>query len=312
MGRPKLTATVRNAVAHRRMRCRLHDLEREASETGFGELIGNSEPMRRVYREITRLAQSEITVLVFGESGTGKELVARALHDHSGRSRAPFVALNCAAVPENLQESEFFGHEKGAFTGAEERRIGRFEQADGGTLFLDEVGELSPGLQAKLLRVLQERRITRVGGSREFEVDVRVVAATHIDLLEAVEAGSFRQDLYFRLAVYEMQLPALRERGEDIIELAKAFAQALTPPERPVPELAQELQALLRAYGWPGNVRELKNAIHRALVAADGQVLTVDGLPPRMRRQTPRRHLHALPPVESQTIYRKLQAYGLR
>ncbi len=215
MGRPKLTATVRNAVAHRRMRCRLHDLEREASETGFGELIGNSEPMRRVYREITRLAQSEITVLVFGESGTGKELVARALHDHSGRSRAPFVALNCAAVPENLQESEFFGHEKGAFTGAEERRIGRFEQA-------------------------------------------------------------------------------------------------LTPPERPVPELAQELQALLRAYGWPGNVRELKNAIHRALVAADGQVLTVDGLPPRMRRQTPRRHLHALPPVESQTIYRKLKAYGLR
>jgi two-component system response regulator HydG len=345
MGRPKLTATVRNAVAHRRMRLRLHDLEREASENGFGELIGNSEPMKRVYREITRLAQSEITVLVFGESGTGKELVARALHDHSGRSRAPFVALNCAAVPENLQESELFGHEKGTFTGAEERRIGRFEQADGGTLFLDEVGELSPGLQAKLLRVLQERRITRVGGSREFEVDVRVVAATHIDLLEAVEAGSFRQDLYFRLAVYEMELPALRERGDDIIELAMTFARVLTPPERPVPELAPELQALLRAYGWPGNVRELKNAIHRALVAADGQVLTVDALPPRMRRQAPQTQLHALPPVESQTmddierdviirvldetggnvsevirrlgiprttLYRKLKAYGLR
>ena len=349
IGRPKLDATVRNAVAHGRMANRLADLEREASTGGgMGGLIGDSAPMRRVYRELSRVATSDITVLVVGESGTGKELVAEALHTHSGRAGAPFVALNCAAIPENLQESELFGHEKGAFTGADERRIGRFEQAHSGTLLLDEVAELSPGLQAKLLRVLQERRFTRVGGRDEIQVDVRVVAATHVDLLDAVEAGTFRQDLYFRLAVYELEMPPLRERGADVLELARHFVHELCPPNRVVPRLDAELQSRLEGYAWPGNVRELKNAINRALVASEDGDLGVEALPPRMRRASaaPQR-LHALPDVPAHpqtleeiekgaiehaldaaegnvsevirtlgiprtTLYRKMRAYGLR
>jgi len=336
IGRPKLEAIVRNAVRQRQMGRRLDDLEREVSRDGFGELIGDSPPMRAVYRELARLARSEITVLVQGESGTGKELVARALHEHSGRSARPFVALNCAAIPENLQESELFGHEKGAFTGADERRIGRFEQADGGTLFLDEVGELSAGLQAKLLRVLQERRFTRVGGSEELSVDVRVVAATHADLLEAVNAGDFRQDLYFRLAVYEVELPPLRDRSEDVEALVAHFLGELCPGDRPRPTLDAPLLRALKAHDWPGNVRELRNVIHRALVACEGDQLTLDALPRRMRgprpietgtmvdveRETIERALAASDGNVSEvirtlgiprtTLYRKLKAYGLR
>jgi len=232
---------------------------------GFEELVGDSPAMREVFRVVDQVAGADATVLLRGETGTGKELVARAVHRRSPRRDRPFVAVNCTAVPRELMESEFFGHEKGAFTGAVARRSGRFEQADGGTLFLDEVGDLEPGIQAKLLRVLQEREITRVGGQRAEKVDVRIVAATNRDLEALVKEGAFRDDLYYRLNVIPLRLPPLRERPGDLPALldhflrsfAERFGRALPPPPPPA------LQAAL-AYPWPGNVRELRNLCERA------------------------------------------------
>jgi len=241
---------------------------------GYLGMLGRSATMLRAYKQIDRVAQSDITVLIGGQSGTGKELAARAIHNASGRSLGPFVAVNCGAIAQGLQESELFGHEKGAFTGASARRAGRFEQADGGVIFLDEVGELSPALQVALLRVLQERNFYRVGGTTEVNVNVRVVAATHRNLAEDVRDGRFREDLFYRLAVYELELPPLCEREGDVLLLAERFLEAAAAgSNRPPPYLAPETREILQAYAWPGNVRELENAMQRAAVAATDEVL---------------------------------------
>ncbi|HEY6005844.1 MAG TPA: sigma-54 dependent transcriptional regulator [Anaeromyxobacter sp.] len=234
-------------------------------------LIGRSAAMIEVYKEIGRVARTEMTVLLTGESGTGKELVARAIHGNSTRARAPFVTVNMAAIPKDLIESELYGHEKGSFTGALERRPGKFELASGGTLFLDEIGELPIELQAKLLRVLQEREIDRVGGTRPLSVDVRIVAATNADLARSVEEGRFRRDLYYRLAVVPIRLPPLREREGDVILLARHFLAKYGEQLKGRPlSLAKDAEPLLLSHGWPGNVRELQNVVQRALLKLAG------------------------------------------
>jgi DNA-binding NtrC family response regulator len=244
-------------------------------------IVGASAGMMSVYKSVARAASSDATVLVLGESGTGKEMVARVLHSRSRRARGQFVAINCAAIPENLLESELFGHEKGAFTGAIGRRIGRFERASGGTLFLDEIGDMSLALQSKILRALQEREIERVGGSSAVPIDVRIVAATNRDLQAAVAEGRFREDLYYRLAVVSLTLPPLRERGPDLDLLASHFvAHYAREHARPVRAVAEEVFSALRAHPWPGNVRQLRNAMERAVVMSDGEVLLPQHLPP--------------------------------
>jgi two-component system nitrogen regulation response regulator GlnG len=242
-------------------------------------LIGRSPAMVEVYKEIGRVARTEMTVLLMGESGTGKELVARAIHANSARDRGPFVTVNMAAVPRDLMESELYGHEKGSFTGAVERRPGKFELANGGTLFLDEIGEMPVELQAKLLRVLQEREVDRVGGTRPLSVDVRIVAATNADLARAVEEGRFRRDLYYRLAVVPIRLPPLREREGDVILLARHFAAKYGEQLRGrAVSLARDAEPLLLAHGWPGNVRELQNVLQRALLKLPGARLAARDL----------------------------------
>jgi two-component system nitrogen regulation response regulator GlnG len=234
-------------------------------------LIGRSTTMIEVYKEIGRVARTEMTVLLMGESGTGKELVARAIHANSTRARAPFVTVNMAAIPKDLIESELYGHEKGSFTGAVERRPGKFELASGGTLFLDEIGEMPIELQAKLLRVLQEREIDRVGGTRPLSVDVRIVAATNADLTRSVEEGRFRRDLYYRLAVVPIRLPPLREREGDVILLARHFLAKYGEQLKGRPlSLGKDAEPLLLSHAWPGNVRELQNVIQRALLKLAG------------------------------------------
>jgi two-component system nitrogen regulation response regulator GlnG len=234
-------------------------------------LIGRSPAMVEVYKEIGRVARTEMTVLLHGESGTGKELVARAIHANSDRARGPFVTVNMAAIPRDLMESELYGHERGSFTGAVERRPGKFELASGGTLFLDEIGEMPVELQAKLLRVLQEREIDRVGGSRPLPVDVRIVAATNADLARSVEEGRFRRDLYYRLAVVPIRLPPLRERESDVILLARHFLGKYGEQLKGrAIALGRDAEPLLVAHPWPGNVRELQNVIQRALLKAPG------------------------------------------
>jgi Nif-specific regulatory protein len=247
-------------------------------------IIGESAPMLAVMKSATRIADSTITVLVQGEGGTGKELLARFLHDHSRRREGPFVAVNCAAIPEHLLESELFGHEKGAFTGAVAPHIGRFERATGGTLFIDEVGDMSLPLQAKVLRVIQDREVERVGGEKPVPVDLRLVAATHRNLEDEVAAGRFREDLYYRLAVVVLTLPPLRDRGDDVRMLAEhCMTKAVREHRRPVFAISQETLTLLRAHPWPGNVRQLCNVLDRALALADGPVLLPAHLPLEVR-----------------------------
>jgi DNA-binding NtrC family response regulator len=246
--------------------------------------IGESGRMLAAVKTIARVADSTATVLLHGESGTGKELFARLLHDKSARGAQPFVALNCAAIPEALLESELFGHEKGAFTGAVGRKAGRFERAHGGTLFLDEVGDLSLGAQAKVLRALQEHEVERVGGEGVLHVDVRVVAATNKDLAREVQRGRFREDLYYRLAVVVLTLPPLRERGDDIRLLAEhCVARFACAHRRPTRAISREALALMAAYPWPGNVRQLYNVLERAVLLADGPVLVPAHLPAEVR-----------------------------
>jgi len=236
-------------------------------------LVGRSLAMQEVYKSIGLVAERDEPVLICGESGTGKELVARAIHRHSGRGERPFVAINCAALPETLLESELFGHEKGAFTGASQRRLGAFERADGGTLFLDEIGDMSLPLQAKILRVLQQGEIHRVGGQETIHVGVRILAATNKVLEKAIQNGGFREDLYYRLNVISIRLPSLREHAEDIHELVDYFIDRYSLPGRPRPALDARAVGKLQTYPWPGNVRELENTIRRALVLAKGQAL---------------------------------------
>ena len=241
---------------------------------GFPRIIGESEAIKKAVAETQRVAQTEATVLLLGESGTGKELFARAIHHLSNRRDMPLVAINCAAIPETLIENELFGHERGAFTGAGERRLGKFELASGGTVFLDEIGELPLAVQGKLLRVIEEKSVDRIGGRAPVPVDVRVVAATNKDLRTAVEKGEFRGDLFFRLAVFPIQIPPLRERGEDVVLLAHHLAAQLGKEMRGrEATLSEASVAALRAGRWPGNVRELENAIERACILADSATL---------------------------------------
>ncbi|MFO0553713.1 MAG: sigma-54 dependent transcriptional regulator [Polyangiaceae bacterium] len=273
---------------------RVHRLEQAiASDEVLPALVGSSPAAKDLARQVDRVVSSDVSVCLFGESGSGKEVVARAIHAKSSRRDGPFVALNCAAIPPTLQESELFGHERGAFTGAHQTHHGRFEQAKGGTLFLDELGEMSPGAQASLLRTLQELTIRRVGGTVDIPIDARIVCATHRDLRAEVAAGRFREDLYFRLVVYPIRVPALRERLADIPALVAHFAKQFDPqlkrratprgappPVKPVVKaFTPEAIAALQAHSWPGNVRELRNVVHRALLNADGDRVEVTDLP---------------------------------
>jgi DNA-binding NtrC family response regulator len=260
-------------------------LDRVQRAYGFENLIGSGPAMQRVFETIQKVAETDLTVLVRGESGTGKELVAQALHQRSPRKDRPFVAVNCAAISAELVESELFGHEKGAFTGADARRAGRFEAAHGGTVFLDEIGDMAPATQAKVLRVLQERSLERVGGTQPIEVDVRVVAATHRDLEAEVRQGRFREDLYYRLRVVEVELPPLRERSQDVPALALRFLEQVNERlGREKQRIGEAALAALVRHPWPGNVRELRNAIEGASVLAGGATLVeadlrLDGAP---------------------------------
>jgi transcriptional regulator with GAF, ATPase, and Fis domain len=272
---------------------RLHWLEQENQRllveiTQERSLVGESGRIKEVYQFLTRVAPSDSTVLIEGESGTGKELAARALHRNSGRAGKPFVAINCAAIPESLLESDLFGHERGAFTGASAQKKGRLEIADGGVVFLDEIAELAPALQVKLLRVLQEREFERVGGIHTIKVDIRLVAATNCDLNEAVHSGKFRQDLYYRLAVVKMTMPPLRERREDIPMLARHFVQKYAKRCKvKAKPISREAMARLSAHDWPGNVRELENAIERALVLGLSDSVLPEDLPESLLEHPP-------------------------
>ncbi len=253
----------------------------------FHNIVGKSPAMQEIYLKIEQVADTRTTVLITGESGTGKELVARALHYNSARRVHPFIALNCAALPETLIESELFGHEKGAFTDASTRRVGQFELAHGGSLFLDEIGDLSLPTQAKLLRVLQEREFTRIGGTHPIKVDVRIIAATNKRLEDLVRSKAFREDLYYRINVVSLYLPALRDRGEDIPLLAKHFlAKKLEEERRPPQEFSKDALEILGKYHWPGNVRELENVVEQALVWSQGATITPAHLPASLKTDT--------------------------
>jgi Nif-specific regulatory protein len=256
-------------------------------------LVGEGARMKEIFQFVARVSPTDSTVLIEGESGTGKELVARALHRNSHRSSKPFVAINCAAIPETLLESDLFGHERGAFTGAAGQKKGRLEVADGGVVFLDEIGELAPALQVKLLRVLQEREFERVGGTHPIKIDIRLIAATNRDLNEAVRNGEFRQDLYYRLAVVKLTMPPLRERREDIPMLTRHFVQKHAKrckvKTKPV---SREAMAALVNYEWPGNVRELENAIERALVMGSSDMVLLEDLPESLLEQSPPAEVH--------------------
>jgi len=263
-----------------RLEATVETLARELDAHGRPRVVGVSRSWKDVLRHVGRVASSETTVLITGESGTGKEVVSRLLHEGSPREGKPFVAINCAALPEQLLESELFGHEKGAFTGAIATKIGRLEQAAGGTLFLDEIAEMSPLVQAKFLRVLEEREFQRLGGSRTLNADVRVIAATNRDLAVAIARGEFREDLYYRLNVFQIHIPPLRERSEDILPLAESFVIELgRTMGRPAAGISRDARSRLLDYPWPGNVRELRNAIERAILLCDGGLITRDHLP---------------------------------
>jgi DNA-binding NtrC family response regulator len=262
--------------------------ERIEREYGLAGIVGGGPAMKRVFETLRKVAPTDLTVLVRGESGTGKELVAQALHELSPRRERPFVAVNCAAIARELVESELFGHERGAFTGADARRAGRFEAANGGTLFLDEVGDMPPATQAKVLRVLQERRFERLGGTTPIEVDVRIVAATHRNLEAEVAAGRFRDDLYYRLRVVEIALPPLRERREDVPTLSqRLLAQVAERHGRAPKSLTPAALAALARHSWPGNVRELRNALERAAVLCEGDAIDASDLPLDAAAQLP-------------------------
>jgi len=285
-------------------------------------MVGNSPVMQEVYKMIGRVALSETTVLIRGESGTGKELVAEAIHTHSKRSGGPLVKVNCAAIPESLLESELFGYEKGAFTDARQRHLGRFEQASGGTLFLDEIGELSPAIQAKLLRVLQDHKLERLGGGETITADVRILAATGRDIEGLVRAGRFREDLYYRLNVVSIALPPLRQRHQDIPELVEHLLRKHEARDgEPSPGLSREALELLLNYNWPGNVRQLENVLQRALVLARGRPITPDLIylespaAPSPAAGEPRPHLlkglkETVAEVERDLIVQALRATG--
>jgi two-component system, NtrC family, response regulator AtoC len=307
----ELQVTIRNALEAGRMRRELSSIRGErARKFGFDQIVGRSPAMREMSALARKVAESEVSsVLLQGESGTGKDLVAKAIHYASRRSDSPFVAINCAAIPSTLIESELFGYEKGAFTDAKARKEGLFEQAEGGTLFLDEIGELELGLQAKLLRVLEEGTFRRVGGLKDIPLDVRVVAASNRDLKAESTQGRFREDLYYRLSVIQIDIPPLRERGDDVLLLAEHYLQTLGGAlRRGARRLSPEVAEALRRYAWPGNVRELRNVIERVLILEEGNSITKRYLPPNIvagtesaaangRREALAEELFRLPPT---------------
>jgi two-component system nitrogen regulation response regulator NtrX len=301
----KTLLAVRNALAQKRLEAENQTLRRQVAHRF--EMVGESAPMRALRAEIARAAPSHGRVLIFGENGTGKELVARALHEQSLRAGGPFVEVNCAAIPEELIESELFGHTRGAFTGALAARKGKFELADGGTLFLDEIGDMTLRTQAKVLRVLQEQRVEPVGGSGAVSVDVRVIAATNKNLEEEIRKGLFREDLFFRLNVLPFQVPPLRDRREDIPSLARHFVCVFSQEygRRPK-ELSEEILAVLSAMTWPGNVRELRNIIERLVIMAPGDRIDAEDLPrpPGIARVVP----ELPPPIPTRSSFPSLVA----
>ena len=281
----ELLLIINRALEMRKLSREVDELRDElSSRYGFNEIIGISPKLQAVFRTMAKVAPVDATVLIEGGSGTGKELVARAIHRRSNRSIKPFVAVNCGAIPQSLFEAEFFGHERGAFTDAREARVGRFEQAHGGTLFLDEVGELPLDAQVKLLRALQDREVTKLGGRSPLKVDVRVIAATNVDLQTAVESGKFRDDLYWRLNVVKIIMPSLRNRREDIpLIIDHMFERFNRELGLDVKSIAPEARRLLELYDWPGNVRELENVVCSALIMCENCVVKAQDLPPRLR-----------------------------
>jgi nitrogen regulation protein NR(I) len=260
------------------------DVVEDGDEDSSDRVVGRSQSMLDIYKAIGRIAPQDVTVLLLGESGTGKELVARALYQHSRRSRSPFIPINCAAIPESLLESELFGHERGAFTGADRKRIGKFEQARGGTIFLDEIGDMTPATQAKVLRLLQEQQFERVGGNETITTDVRVIAATNTNLEEMVAHGKFRQDLFYRLNGFTLHLPPLRARKDDLPLLIDHFSRrACKDMSHRAVSIAADAQQLLLDYPWPGNVRELQSTVKFAIVHSNNDVITTDSLPESLR-----------------------------
>jgi two-component system response regulator AtoC len=289
----EIVVVVRRAMEERRLRAEVRALREEVRTTyNFANILGKSKPMRELFALIKKVAGSRSTVLIQGKSGTGKELVAKAIHYNSLRGDCPLVTVNCSAIPKDLLESELFGHVKGAFTGAIANKRGLFEEADGSSVFLDEIGELSPDLQVKLLRVIQEREIKRVGDTRTVSVDVRLIAATNRDLTQAMKEGLFREDLYYRLNVIPIVLPDLKDHGEDIPLLATHFLMKYgKEADPPIEGISKEAMHLLLEYDWPGNVRELENVIERAVILGHGPQITPEDLPAHLRtRQTPLRH----------------------
>jgi two-component system response regulator AtoC len=270
-------------------------------DPGDGDLlVGQCPGMQEVYRQIGRVAGQDVTVLILGESGTGKEVVARAIYQYSQRAGRPFLAINCAAIPENLLESELFGHEKGSFTGAERKRIGKFEQCDGGTLFLDEIGDMTPLTQTKVLRVLQDQQFERVGGNETIQTNVRLIAATNRNLTEMLERGTFRSDLYYRLNVYTIHLPPLRERPGDLPLLVHYFLKRFSRElHKPVEKISTEALNVLKGYPWPGNLRELQSVLKHAVVEATGPVLLPDFLPCTVRSVSGALATRSAPPADS-------------
>jgi len=282
----RLLITINNAIENNELRDEVEKLRQELQEKyQFKNIIGQSGAVQEVFRAISKVIDSTVTVLLQGESGTGKELIARAIHYESEKRRnKPFVAVNCSALPESLLESELFGHEKGSFTGASSRRIGKFELADGGTIFLDEIGEMTPATQVKVLRVLQEREFERVGGNELVKVDVRVISATNKEIEESVRKGEFREDLFYRLSVFPIKLPPLRERKEDIPLLAQYFLERYASREgKEINAFSYDTLEMMMAYHWPGNIRELENAVERAVILASTKEIVVNDLPPNVR-----------------------------
>jgi two-component system, NtrC family, response regulator PilR len=282
----ELRLVVARALEHRRLKWEnLHLKKQLHRRFGFANMVGNSDPMARVFDLIRKVADSDSNVLILGESGTGKELIAHAIHYNSPRAEGPLIPVNCAAIPEELLESELFGHERGAFTHAVRTRIGRFEQANGGTIFLDEISEMSPSLQVKILRVLQNYSFERIGGIKTIRVDIRVIAATNRNLEELVSQNKFREDLFYRLNVIPLRVPPLRERVSDIPLLLQHFLNLFSrTKKKPLRRLSPSVQDLLQRYAWPGNVRELENLVERLVILTEGEVIEVTDLPEKFQR----------------------------
>ncbi len=313
----KLKAVLARAVEQKRLRDEISSLRSRLESTyRFSSIVGKSPNMERVFRMVEAIKDSSINVLISGETGTGKELLAKAIHYTSKRHYRPFVPVNCAAVPRELLEAEFFGYEKGAFSGAVSRRIGKFEQAHTGTLFLDEIGELEPSLQAKILRVIQEKEIERIGGTGKIKTDIRLIASTNRDLAEEVKSKNFRADLYYRLNVVQIKLPPLRERKGDIPLLVTHFIDKFSQREKKyISSVSPEVMELFHNYTWPGNLRELENIIERAVVLAGGEFIGMNDIPGELKKQTGNNRMTAGPvkplrELENETIINAINAFN--